>query len=54
MRTDVDRLSQLVQQLGQATSERFGQVDRSLQVHAEITHVLSATTNSLREALASF
>src|SRR3954464_8595621 len=53
VRTDVDRLSQLVQQLGQATSERFGQVDRSLQVHAEITHVLSATTNSLREALAS-
>ena len=53
VRTDVERLSQLVQQLNQATSERFGQVDRSLQVHAEITHVLSATTNSLREALAS-
>src|SRR4051794_39703804 len=53
VRTDVERLSQLVQQLGQATSERFGQVDRSLQVHSEITQVLSATTNSLREALAS-
>jgi DNA recombination protein RmuC len=51
--TDIDRLAQLVQQLGQATSERFGQVDRSLQVHAEITQVLSSTTNSLREALAS-
>ena len=31
VRTDIDRLSQLVQQLGDATSERFGQVDRSLQ-----------------------
>ncbi len=53
VRTDIDRLSQLVQQLGQSTSERFGQVDRSLQVHSEITQVLSSTTNSLREALAS-
>ena len=53
VRTDIDRLSQLVQQLGQATSERFGQVDRSLQVHSEITQMLSTTTNSLREALAS-
>jgi DNA recombination protein RmuC len=53
VRTDIERLSQLVQQLGQATSERFGQVDRSLQVHSEITQMLSNTTNSLREALAS-
>jgi DNA recombination protein RmuC len=53
VRTDIDRLSQLVAQLGQATSERFGQVDRSLQVHSEITQMLSSTTNSLREALAS-
>ncbi len=53
VRTDIDRLAQLVQQLGQATSERFGQVDRSLQVHSEITQMLSTTTNSLREALAS-
>ncbi len=53
VRTDIDRLSQLVQQLGQTTSERFGQVDRSLQVHSEIAQLLSNTTNSLREALAS-
>ena len=53
VRVDIDRLSQLVQQLGEATSERFGQVDRSLQVHSEITQTLSSTTNSLREALAS-
>src|SRR4051812_26438868 len=51
--SDIERLSQLVQQLGQSTSERFGQVDRSLQVHAEIAQTLSSTTNSLREALAS-
>jgi DNA recombination protein RmuC len=53
VQTDIQRLSSLVQQLGQATSERFGQVDRSLQVHAEITQTLAGTTNSLREALAS-
>ena len=50
---DVRRLTQLVQQLGTATSERFGQVDRSLQVHSEITQSLAGTANSLREALAS-
>lgn len=50
---DLQRLAQLVGQLGESTSQRFGQVDRSLQVHAEITQTLSATTSSLREALAS-
>jgi DNA recombination protein RmuC len=50
---DLGRLSQLVQQLGESTSERFGQVDRSLQVHTEITQSLAGTTSSLREALAS-
>jgi DNA recombination protein RmuC len=53
VQTDIQRLSVLVNQLGEATSERFGQVDRSLQVHAEITSTLSTTTSSLREALAS-
>ncbi len=50
---DLARLSQLVQQLGEATGERFGQVDQSLKIHAEITQSLAGTTNSLREALAS-
>ncbi len=50
---DMERLSQLVGKLGEATSERFGQVDRSLQVHSEIAQSLAATTGSLREALAS-
>ena len=53
VQADLGRLSQLVQQLGESTSERFGQVDRSLQVHAEITQSLAGTANSLREALAS-
>ncbi len=50
---DLNRLSQLVGQLGEATSERFGQVDSSLRAHAEITQHLTSTTQSLREALAS-
>ena len=53
MHADITRLSHLVQQLGDATSERFGQVDQSLRVHSEITQNLSSTTQSLREALAS-
>ena len=53
VQADLGRLSQLVAQLGTATSERFGQVDRSLQVHTEITQSLAGTANSLREALAS-
>jgi DNA recombination protein RmuC len=50
---DIGRLSTLVQQLGDATAQRFGQVDRSLQHHAQATQQLSATAAGLREALAS-
>ena len=53
VRTDLERLSKLVNQLGEATSQRFGQVDSSLRAHAEITQHLTSTTQSLREALAS-
>ena len=53
VQTDIQRLVALVDQLGASSSERFGQVDRSLQAHAEITSTLAGTTNSLREALAS-
>jgi DNA recombination protein RmuC len=53
VRTDLDRLTRLVGQLGESTSERFGQVDQSLRAHAEITQHLSSTAQSLREALAS-
>ena len=50
---DLQRLQQLVQQLGQATTERLAVVDHSLQAHAEITQSLAGTASSLREALAS-
>ncbi|MFT3852196.1 MAG: DNA recombination protein RmuC [Ilumatobacteraceae bacterium] len=53
VQADLQRLTDLVGQLGVTTAERFGQVDRSLHVHAEITNVLADTTRSLREALAS-
>jgi DNA recombination protein RmuC len=53
MRGDFERLYQLVQQMHQSTGERFGQVDRSLQLHAQITRSLGDTASSLREALAS-
>lgn len=53
VRADMERLAALVQQLGDSTSERFGQVDTSLRAHAEIAQNLAGTTNSLREALAS-
>jgi DNA recombination protein RmuC len=53
VRSDLDRLVALVGQLGESTSQRFGQVDQSLRSHSEITQHLSNTTQSLREALAS-
>ena len=53
LRGDLDRLYQLVQQMHQSSGERFGQVDRSLQLHAQITQSLGDTASSLREALAS-
>ncbi len=53
VRTDLDRLVAVVGQLGESTSQRFGQVDQSLRDHVEITQRLSSTTQSLREALAS-
>ncbi|CAN5659611.1 hypothetical protein BH10ACT2_BH10ACT2_03360 [soil metagenome] len=53
VQADLGRLSALVQQLGDATSQRFGQVDSSLKAHSEITQSLAGTASSLREALAS-
>jgi len=53
VRTDIDRLVSIISQLGDATSQRFGQVDQSLRDHVEITRRLSSTTQSLGEALAS-
>jgi DNA recombination protein RmuC len=49
----MERLGQLVGQLGQRNAEQFGKVDESLRTQAEITQALSASTQSLREALAN-
>ncbi|MBI4883014.1 MAG: DNA recombination protein RmuC [Actinobacteria bacterium] len=53
VQADLARLSQLVQHLGESSTERLTQVDQSLQAHVEITQSLAGTANSLREALAS-
>jgi DNA recombination protein RmuC len=50
---DIERLTQLVSQLGDSTAQRFGEVDQSLRAHHEVTSTLQHTANSLREALAS-
>jgi DNA recombination protein RmuC len=53
MRSELDRLGQVVASLSEKSAHHFGQVDRSLKAHAEITQHLSTTTQSLREALAN-
>jgi DNA recombination protein RmuC len=53
LRAQMDRLGQLVAQLGQRNAEQFGKVDESLRTQAEITRALSASTQSLREVLAN-
>jgi len=53
LRAQMERLGQLVGQLGQRNAEQFGKVDESLRTQAEITQALSASTQSLREALAN-
>ena len=53
LRAQMERLGQLVGQLGQRNAEQFGKVDESLRTQAEITQALSSSTQSLREALAN-
>lgn len=50
---DLQRLGGLVQHLGEATAQRFGQVDASLQHHARATQQLAGTAADLHQALAS-
>ena len=50
---DLQRLSAMVQQLGEQTAQKFGDVDRSLQAQAEVTQALHGTASSLRDALAN-
>ena len=53
VRHELNRLGQLVAALGEPSAQRFGQVDASLRMHAEVAATLANTTRSLREALAN-
>jgi DNA recombination protein RmuC len=53
MRSELGRLGTMVAALGEASAQKFGQVDQSLRTHAEITEHLSESARSLREALVS-
>lgn len=53
VRGELDRLSQMVAEMGRASSQRFGEVDRSLRSHAEVAGHLAESTRALREALAN-
>ena len=53
MRHELERLGQLVAQVGASSAQQFGQVDQALRMHAEVTGSLAASTTTLREALAS-
>jgi DNA recombination protein RmuC len=53
VRTELQRLSTLVTDLGRSSAERFGQVDESLRSHAEVASTLADSTRMLREALAN-
>jgi len=49
----MQRLTAAVQQLGESTAQKFGDVDRSLRAQAEVTFALQSTTSGLRDALAN-
>ena len=53
VREELERVSELVRQLGSNNQRSFGAVTAALQAHAETTATLSSTTAGLREALAS-
>ena len=53
VRAELHRLGQVVGALSETSAQRFGQVDRSLQSHAEVTRALADSARTLREALAS-
>ena len=53
LRAQMERLGQLVGQLGQRNAEQFGKVDEAIRAQAEVTQALSTSTQSLREALAN-
>ncbi len=53
VRGELQRLTNLVNELGRNSAERFGQVDESLRTHAEVAGALADSTRMLREALSN-
>jgi DNA recombination protein RmuC len=53
MSEQLQRLTMAVQQMGEHTAQKFGDVDRSLRAQFEVTQALHGTAASLREALAN-
>jgi DNA recombination protein RmuC len=53
LRGELARVSEMVQQLGSASTRSFGEVAAALNAHAELTAGLASSTQGLREALAS-
>ena len=53
MRSELTKLGEMVSALGRTSAEKFGQVENSLQAHAEVANTLADSTRSLREALAN-
>jgi DNA recombination protein RmuC len=53
LRSELGRLGQMVSAMGEASAQKFGQVDQTLRSHAEVTQALNESARSLREALAS-
>jgi len=53
VRGELSRLTDLVNELGRNSAERFGQVDESLRTHAEVAGTLADSTRMLREALSN-
>ena len=53
VKTELQKVSALVHELGQASAKKFGEVESNLAAHAEVTRSLSDSAQSLRTALAN-
>jgi len=53
MRSELTKLTEMVNALGNTSAQKFGAVESSLNAHIEITNTLSESTQSLRAALAN-
>jgi DNA recombination protein RmuC len=51
MRTELTKLTDMVNALGRTNAEKFGQVETSLKAHAEVASTLAESTQALRSAL---